>query len=49
MLGVLIVIGVLLFLGTLSHSHIYIYEIANICWIMGKAREFKKKHLFLLY
>ena len=25
-------------------------QIANICWIMEKAREFqKKKHLFLLY
>ena len=24
-------------------------HIANICWIMGKAREFQKKHLFLLY
>ena len=25
-------------------------QIANICWIMGKAREFQKKpHLFLLY
>ena len=22
---------------------------ANICWIMEKAREFQKKHLFLLY
>ena len=24
-------------------------QIANICWIMEKAREFQKKHLFLLY
>ena len=24
-------------------------QIANICWIMGKAKEFQKKHLFLLY
>ena len=24
-------------------------KIANICWIMEKAREFQKKHLFLLY
>ena len=24
-------------------------QIANIRWIMGKAREFQKKHLFLLY
>ena len=24
-------------------------QIANICWIIKKAREFKKKHLFLLY
>ena len=24
-------------------------QIANICWIIEKAREFKKKHLFLLY
>ena len=24
-------------------------QIANICWIMDKAREFQKKHLFLLY
>ena len=24
-------------------------QIANICWIIGKAREFQKKHLFLLY
>ena len=24
-------------------------QIANICWIMEKAREFHKKHLFLLY
>ena len=24
-------------------------QIANICWIMAKAREFQKKHLFLLY
>ena len=23
--------------------------IANICWIIKKAREFQKKHLFLLY
>ena len=23
--------------------------IANICWIIEKAREFQKKHLFLLY
>ena len=22
---------------------------ANICWIMHKARDFQKKHLFLLY
>ena len=22
---------------------------ANICWIIGKTREFQKKHLFLLY
>ena len=25
------------------------FRIANICWIMEKAREFHKKHLFLLY
>ena len=24
-------------------------QIANICWVMEKAREFQKKHLFLLY
>ena len=24
-------------------------QIANICWILEKAREFQKKHLFLLY
>ena len=24
-------------------------QIANIIWIMEKAREFQKKHLFLLY
>ena len=24
-------------------------QIANICWIMEKAREFQKKHLFLFY
>ena len=24
-------------------------QIANICWIIAKAREFQKKHLFLLY
>ena len=24
-------------------------QIANICWIMEKEREFQKKHLFLLY
>ena len=24
-------------------------QIANICWIMEKAREFQKKHLFLIY
>ena len=24
-------------------------QIANICWIMEKAREFQKIHLFLLY
>ena len=24
-------------------------QIAKICWIMEKAREFQKKHLFLLY
>ena len=24
-------------------------QIANICWIMEKVREFQKKHLFLLY
>ena len=24
-------------------------QIDNICWIIGKAREFQKKHLFLLY
>ena len=24
-------------------------QIANLCWIMEKAREFQKKHLFLLY
>ena len=24
-------------------------QIANICWIIKKAREFQKKHLFLLY
>ena len=25
------------------------YQIANIRWIMGKVREFQKKHIFLLY
>ena len=25
------------------------YQIANICWIIQKAREFQKKHLLLLY
>jgi len=24
-------------------------QIANICWIIEKAREFQKKHLILLY
>ena len=24
-------------------------QIADICWIIEKAREFQKKHLFLLY
>ena len=24
-------------------------QIANICWIMEKAREFQKPHIFLLY
>ena len=24
-------------------------QVANICWIIKKAREFKKKHVFLLY
>ena len=24
-------------------------QIANICWIIKKAREFQKRHLFLLY
>ena len=24
-------------------------QIANICWIIEKAREFQKEHLFLLY
>ena len=24
-------------------------QIANICWIIEKAREFQKKHLLLLY
>ena len=24
-------------------------QIANICWIIKKAKEFQKKHLFLLY
>ena len=24
-------------------------QIANICWIIEKAREFQKKHIFLLY
>ena len=24
-------------------------QIANICWIIKKANEFQKKHLFLLY
>ena len=24
-------------------------QIANICWIIKKAREFQKKHLFMLY
>ena len=24
-------------------------QIANICWIIKKAREFQKKHLLLLY
>ena len=24
-------------------------QIANICWIIYKARQFQKKHLFLLY
>ena len=48
MLGVLIVTGVLLFLGTLSHSHIYICQTANIRWIMQKAREFQKNIYFCL-
>ena len=25
------------------------YQIANICWIIEKAREFQKKHLLLLH
>ena len=25
------------------------YQMANICWIIKNAREFQKKHLFLLY
>ena len=25
------------------------YQITNICWIIEKAREFQKKHIFLLY
>ena len=25
------------------------HQILNICWIIKKAREFQKKHLFLLY
>ena len=25
------------------------HQIANICWIIKRAREFQKKHLFLLY
>ena len=24
-------------------------QIANICWIIAKTREFQKKHIFLLY
>ena len=24
-------------------------QIANVCWIINKARDFQKKHLFLLY
>ena len=24
-------------------------QTANICWIIGKAREFQKKHVFLFY
>ena len=24
-------------------------QVANICWIIEKTREFQKKHLFLLY
>ena len=24
-------------------------QTANICWIIQKAREFQKKHIFLLY
>ena len=24
-------------------------QIANICWIIEKAKKFQKKHLFLLY
>ena len=24
-------------------------QIVNICWMIRKAREFQKKHLFLLY
>ena len=24
-------------------------QIANICWIMEKAKDFQKKHAFLLY
>ena len=24
-------------------------QIANICWIIEKAREFQKKHIFLLH
>ena len=24
-------------------------QMANVCWVIKKAREFQKKHLFLLY
>ena len=33
----------------LEKNHLSLVQIANIHWIIEKAREFQKKHLFLLY